>query len=327
MRQTKTALITGIAGQDGYYLTKLLKSKGYHVVGLVSNRGNLDRIQSMSIFNDTEIRTVDYRERENISEILRYFQPDEIYNLVAASSVGMSFKQPFETSQLTALVPVTILESIKSSPLLRETRFYQASSSEMFGSSKNAQPNNEASPFVPASPYAFSKLFAHQMCNLYRNAYQIFISCGILFNHESPMRSEQFVSRKISRGVAMIANGKLDRIELGDVDIRRDWGFAGDYVNAMWMMLQQDEPGDFVIATGRSNSLREFVQQALLHAHLKGDVTDYVKLTDELKRPSEINVNFGDYSKAKAKLGWQPEITFSELIKMMVDYDMAIESK
>lgn len=321
----KTAIITGITGQDGRFLSKLLLAKSYHVIGLVA----IDRIgkidEMLDEFMNIEIRGVDFKDSDNLLKAIEDYSPDELYNLVAASSVKYSFDNPFETVEITAMTPIRILEVLRRNSRLKDLRFYQASSSEMFGNSIISK-KSEKSEFLPSSPYAIAKLFAHQTCQVYRKAYGMFISCGILFNHESFYRSEDFVSRKISRQVARIATGKSEKITLGSLTPFRDWGFAGDYVEAMWLMLQHDVPDDFIIASGKPHSVLEFASEALRVAGLQGDPRSYIETDSKLTRPLEIAANWGDATKAKDELGWEPKVSFEELVKMMVLRDIEIES-
>jgi len=321
----KTAIITGVTGQDGRFLSKLLLEKGYRVVGLVSPdrmRPDIDWTENVS---QVELRAVDFNDSKALSDVITEVQPDEFYNLVAASSVRFSFDHPFETAQITAIAPVRILEVLRKIKSMNNIKFYQASSSEMFGNS-TVNRKNEESEFHPASPYAVSKLFAHQTCQMYKNAYGMFISCGILFNHESSLRSERFVSRKISREVARIATGKKEKMVLGSITPRRDWGFAGDYVEAMWLMLQNESPENYVIASGKTHSVFDFAATALLAAGLTGDPMEYIETDAKLVRPLEIENSWGDATKAAVELGWRPKVSFQELIVMMVENDIKLES-
>ena len=322
----KKALITGVSGQDGQLLTELLLSKDYKVVGLIS-KGRISRLNA-NVFShkNFQIKEVNYESSVDFENILQSFAPNEIYNLVAASSVKFSFENPFETAQITAMVPIRILESLRKVSKVEQIRFYQASSSEMFGNG-TLEKKSEDSQFKPASPYAVSKLFAHQACQMYRDAYGMFVSCGILFNHESSLRSEQFVSRKISMEVARIAVGQKKKMTLGALHPRRDWGFAGDYVDAMWRMLQQERPDDFVIATGRAHSVFELASLALKAAGLEGDPMKYIETDTSLTRPLEINGTYGDASKAREVLNWVPTVQFDELVKNMVLHDIDLVSR
>lgn len=321
----KTAIITGITGQDGRFLAEFLLIKGYRVVGLVSP----DRIRHdeewENSFSQVELLALDFNDSKALSRVIMEVQPDEFYNLVAASSVKYSFDHPFETAQITAMVPVRILEILRHIKAKKDVRFYQASSSEMFGNSAGSA-KTEESAFSPTSPYAASKLFAHQTCQIYKNAYEMFISCGILFNHESSLRSEKFVSRKISREVARIATGKKEKMVLGSLTPRRDWGFAGDYVEAMWLMLQRESPENYIIATGKSHSVFDFAVTALRAAGLTEDPMSYIVTDPTLVRPLEIETSWGDATKAHMEMGWKPKISFEKLVGMMVEHDIKLES-
>jgi GDPmannose 4,6-dehydratase len=322
----RTAVITGVTGQDGRFLSELLLSKGYRVVGLVSH----DRMGRDAEWNRNssavELVAVDFNDSGQLSRAITDAQPQEFYNLVAASSVKYSFDYPFETAQITAMAPVRILEVLRHIDTMKNIRFYQASSSEMYGNGL-ASRKNEESEFRPTSPYAVSKLFAHQTCQMYKNAYGMFISCGILFNHESSFRSEKFVSRKISSEVARIATGKKKKMTLGALTPRRDWGFAGDYVEAMWLMLQHEKPENYVIASGQSHSVLDFATTALRIAGLTEDPMSYIENDPSLVRPLEIRASWGDATKAKEELGWQPKVSFEKLVEMMVTNDINMESK
>ena len=321
----RTAVITGVTGQDGRFLAELLLKKGYNVVGLVSpDRLKLDDDLASS-FSKVELRAVDFNDSVALSRVIAEVQPDEFYNLVAASSVKYSFDHPFETAQITAMAPVRILEVLRHIRSTKQIKFYQASSSEMFGNGPSSG-KTEASEFFPTSPYAVSKLFAHQSCQMYKNAYGIFVACGILFNHESSYRSEKFVSRKISREVARIATGKKDKMVLGSLTPRRDWGFAGDYVEAMWLMLQHESPENYIIASGKSHSVFDFAAVALRCAGLTGDPMNYIEIDPTLVRPLEIEATWGDSTKARTELGWQPKVSFEKLVEMMVAHDIELES-
>jgi GDPmannose 4,6-dehydratase len=320
----RTAIVTGVTGQDGRFLADFLLNKGYRVVGLVSVDRIVQGADWIQNYSEVELLAVDFNDSISLSEAITKIRPDEFYNLAAASSVKYSFEHPFETAQITAMTPVRILEILRGTNTLSNVKFYQASSSEMFGNGLTGQ-KNEESEFFPTSPYAVSKLFAHQTCQMYRKAYGMFISCGILFNHESSLRSEKFVSRKITRDVARISTGKKEKIVLGSLTPRRDWGYAGDYVEAMWLMLQHESPEDFVIASGKSHSVFDFAAAAIKAAGLQGDPLDYIDTDSNFKRPLEIDATWGDASKAKRELGWQPKIGFEELIKKMVAFDLNLE--
>ncbi len=325
MADRKKALITGITGQDGSYLAEFLLSKGYDVYGIKrrSSSFNTQRIDHLYKDEHEEGPKVhmlfgDLSDSSCINHIIRTVKPDEIYNLAAQSHVRVSFDIPEYTADVTALGALRIFEAIREAGL-NHTRVYQASSSEMFGNAPEV-PQNENTPFNPMSPYAASKVFAYHMARNYRIAYNMFISNGILFNHESPRRGETFVTRKITRGVAMIKLGLAKKLYLGNLDAKRDWGYAPEYVEAMWMMLQHDEPDDFVIATGETHTVKEFVERAF--DIVKLDWKKYVEIDKRYFRPSEVNVLLGDYSKAKRILGWEPRVSFDELVEIMVNADI-----
>jgi GDPmannose 4,6-dehydratase len=318
----KKALITGISGQDGSYLAELLLSKGYEVHGLVRrsssfNTERLDRIYQDPHVDDYRLRLVygDLDDGSSLASVVTKIKPDEIYNLAAQSHVRVSFDVPEYTVSSIALGTLRLLEAMRE--LGNGCRFYQASSSEMYGSS--APPQSESTPFQPRSPYACAKVFAHQLCQNYRDAYGLFISCGILFNHESPRRGIPFVTRKITRAAARIKHGLEKKIFLGNLDARRDWGFAGDYVEAMWLMLQAEKPDDYVIATGESYSVRDVLDVAF--GTLGLDWQAHVEIDPRYFRPTEVDHLRGDSSKARAALGWTPKVDFRSLITMMVQSD------
>jgi GDPmannose 4,6-dehydratase len=320
----KKAIITGVTGQDGSYLAELLLGKGYEVHGVVRRSSSFNTERLDDIYQDPHVP--DYRLRlhygdlddaSSLVHLIKRVEPDEIYNLGAQSHVRVSFDVPEYTASTVGLGTLRLLEGLRE--LGAKCRFYQASSSEMFGSSP--PPQNEQTPFSPRSPYACAKVFAHQLCQNYRDAYGLFISCGILFNHESPRRGIPFVTRKITRTAARIKHGLEQKLFLGNLDAKRDWGFAGDYVEAMWMMLQQDKPDDFVIATGESHSVRELLDVAF--GVLELDWKNYVEIDPRYFRPTEVDHLHGDSSKARAKLGWKPKVGFRELIEMMVRADEA----
>ena len=317
-----TALITGITGQDGSYLAELLIAKGYEVHGLVRRSSSMSRARLASLHHGeagdrVELHYGDLDEPLGLVRMLERVQPDEIYHLAAQSHVQVSFELPDYTGSVTGLGTLRLLEALRITGL--PARFYQASSSEMFGSAP--PPQNESTPFHPRSPYALAKVYAYWATVNYREAYGIFASNGILFNHESPRRGENFVTRKITKGVAAISAGRQEKLHLGNLDARRDWGFAGDYVDAMWRMLQHDQPDDFVVATGESHSVRDFCQLAF--ARLGLDYADHVVIDDRLFRPAEVDYLHGDASKADRELGWVPATTFEDLVSMMVDADVA----
>ncbi|MGB9804035.1 GDP-mannose 4,6-dehydratase, partial [Desulfofundulus sp.] len=314
----KRALITGITGQDGSYLAEFLLEKGYMVYGLVrrSSTGNLERIKHLE--KDLRLIPGDLTDQNSLVAALVEAEPDEVYNLAAQSFVGVSWQQPLHTAQVTALGVTRMLEAIRT--VNPRIRFYQASSSEMFGRVRET-PQSERTPFYPRSPYGVAKVYGHYITVNYRESYGLFACCGILFNHESPRRGLEFVTRKVSDGVARIKLGLARELRLGNLESRRDWGYAGDYVRAMWLMLQQDEPDDYVIATGETHSVRELVEIAFSHAGL--DWQKYVVVDPRLYRPAEVDLLQGDYSKARSKLGWEPRVSFPELVRMMVDADLA----
>jgi len=317
----KRALITGITGQDGFHLTELLQSKGYKIFGLLNGQRNSRVLEFSNKFPDVEMLEGDLTDFSSLMRAIDISKPDELYNLGAISFVGLSFKQPELTANVTGLGPLRLLEAIRTLGAEKEIKFYQASSSEMFGKVLQV-PQNEATPFYPRSPYGVAKVYAHQICVNYRESYGMHVSCGILFNHEGEYRGEEFVTRKITKSVAQIAQGKLDKIRLGTLEPKRDWGYAGDYVEAMWLMMQQQTPDDYVIATGKTHSVRDFLITALAVADLKGEPEDYVIIDKTLKRPSEVDLLIGDATKARNKLGWKPEVDFTQLVSKMVNFDL-----
>ncbi len=328
----KKALITGVSGQDGAYLSKLLLEKGYHVIGgdrrAASN--TFWRLKKLNILEDIEIINLDISEFSNIFNVIKKHKPNEFYNLAAQSFVGSSFDLPIVTSDSTAIGTTRILESLKL--LSSKTKFYQASSSEMFGKVSHS-PQNENTPFYPRSPYAVSKVYSHLMTVNYREAYNMHCSCGILFNHESPLRGESFVTRKIVMALTRIANNLQNVLEIGNLDAKRDWGFAGDYVEAMYLMLQQKKPDDYVIATGKTYSVRSFIEKVckILDIKIKWKFKGVkevgvdkkknkivVKVNPKFYRPAEVDYLLGDCSKAKRKLNWRPKHNLDQLVEMMV---------
>ncbi|MEJ5307233.1 MAG: GDP-mannose 4,6-dehydratase [candidate division WOR-3 bacterium] len=313
----KKAIITGITGQDGSYLAEFLLSLGYEVYGMVrrSSTENFERIEHIK--DKIKFYHADLLDFSSLIEMVDEIRPDEIYNLAAQSFVPTSWKQPILTGEFTALGVTRLLEAIKL--VDKRIRFYQASSSEMFGKVLEI-PQKETTPFYPRSPYGVAKVYGHFITVNYRESYGIFACSGILFNHESPRRGREFVTRKISEGVAKIKLGLQDKLYLGNLEAKRDWGFAGDYVKAMYMMLQQDNPSDYVIATGETHSVREFVRLAFERVGL--DYEKYVVIDKDLFRPAEVDQLVGDYSKAKKILGWEPTVSFKELVNMMVDSDL-----
>jgi GDPmannose 4,6-dehydratase len=322
----KKALITGITGQDGIHLTKFLTDKGYRIAGVVSGQKNPRAKFIIESFPGTEIFEGDLTDISSIMAILEVFQPDEVYNLGAISFVGLSFKQPELTANVTGLGVLRLLEAIRKLNLEKKVKVYQASSSEMFGKVRET-PQNELTPFYPRSPYGVAKTFAHYTCVNYRESYGMFISCGILFNHEGEYRGHEFVTRKITQNVAKIKLGVQKSFKLGNIESKRDWGYAGDYVQAMWLMLQQDQPSDYVIATGKTYSVRDFLELTIQIAELPGKIEDYVEYDLALTRPSEVDLLIGDASKARSELGWTPPTTFRELVTKMYENDFFLESK
>ncbi len=321
---SKRALITGITGQDGSYLAELLLSKGYEVHGIIRrastfNTGRLDHLYTDPHQSSTRLMLHygDLSDASGISRLLAKVEPHEIYNLAAQSHVRVSFDCPEYTTDITATGAVRILEAIRETGM--KPRFYQASSSEMYGLVQ-AVPQSETTPFYPRSPYACAKLYAHWVTVNYRESYGLHASSGILFNHESPRRGETFVTRKITRAVAHILLGLQDKLYLGNLDSKRDWGYAKEYVEAIWLMLQQDQPDDYVIATNETHSVKEFLEVAFAHVGL--DWKKYVEIDAKYFRPAEVDLLIGDYSKAKKKLGWEPKTKFEELTKLMVDEDV-----
>lgn len=320
------ALITGITGQDGSYLAELLLSKDYEVHGLIrrSSSFNTDRIDH--IYVDPHEKGVrfflhygDLNEGGQISNLIYNIQPDEIYHLGAQSHVRVSFEMPEYTGDITGLGTTRILEAIRRSGI--KTKFYQASSSEMFGDAP--APQSEETPFRPRSPYAAAKVYSYWMVRNYRDGYSMFASNGILFNHESPRRGETFVTRKITRGIVNILAGKQEVLYLGNLEAKRDWGYAPEYVEAMWLMLQQESPDDFVIGSGEAHSVKDFLQEAFGYVDL--DWREYVKIDQRYFRPTEVEFLFADPSKASERLGWEPKVTFQDLVRIMIDADLELE--
>jgi GDPmannose 4,6-dehydratase len=313
----KRALVTGVTGQDGSYLAEFLLSKGYEVLGMVRRTStvNFDRIHHLQ--DEITIVQGDLLDQMSLFDILQEYRPQEVYNLAAQSFVPTSWKQPVLTGEFTALGVTRVLEAIRI--VDPEIRFYQASSSEMFGKVQEV-PQNEKTPFYPRSPYGVAKVYGHWITVNYRESYDLFACSGILFNHESPRRGLEFVTHKVTYGAARIKLGLDDELRLGNLESRRDWGYAGDYVQAMWLMLQQDEPDDYVIATGETHSVQRLCEAAF--GCLDLDWRKYVVSASEFFRPAEVDLLVGDASKAQAKLGWEPSVGFKELIQMMVDADM-----
>jgi GDPmannose 4,6-dehydratase len=318
----KKALITGITGQDGSYLAELLIEKGYDVYGLIRRLStpNISRINH--ILDKINLVEADLTDQSSLNIAMKDIQPDEVYNLAAQSFVGTSWNQPVLTGDVTGMGAVRLLEAVRH--FCKDAKVYQASSSEMFGKVQE-MPQSENTKFYPRSPYGCAKVYAYWMCINYRESYNMHVSNGILFNHESPRRGMEFVTRKITDGVARIYHGLTKEIYLGNLDAKRDWGYAGDYVIAMWQMLQLEVPGDYVIATGESHSVREFVELAFNEVGLNWE--GYVKVDPKLFRPAEVDYLVGDYSKAKSVFGWEPDVKFEELVKMMVKADVESLSK
>jgi GDPmannose 4,6-dehydratase len=314
----KTALITGITGQDGSYLAEFLLEQGYQVVGMVrrSSTVNFGRIEHIQ--DQLTLVQGDLLDQTSLIDLMREHKPDEIYNLAAQSFVPVSWKQPVLTGEFTALGVTRMLEAMRSA--VPEARFYQASSSEMFGKVREV-PQSETTPFHPRSPYGVAKVYGHWITVNYRESYNLFACSGILFNHESPRRGLEFVTRKVTYGAAQIKLGLAEKLHLGNLESRRDWGYAGDYVKAMWMMLQQDQPDDYVVGTGETHSVRELCEVAFGYAGL--DWEKAVVSDPEFYRPAEVDLLVSDPAKARRVLGWNPEVTFVDLIEMMVDADLA----
>ena len=318
----KRALITGITGQDGSYLAEFLLTKGYEVIGMVrrSSTVNFERIRHIQ--DKVTLVSGDLLDQGSLINILREHRPQEVYNLAAQSFVPTSWQQPVFTGEVTALGVTRVLEAIRT--VDPEIRFYQASSSEMFGKVREA-PQRETTPFYPRSPYGVAKVYGHWITVNYRESYGLFAVSGILFNHESPRRGLEFVTRKVTYHVAKIKLGLTDKVALGNLDSKRDWGFAGDYVRAMWLMLQQDRPDDYVVGTGETHSVQQLCEAAFSHVGL--DWRDYVVQDPRFMRPAEVDLLVADPSKAKRTLGWEPEVSFEQLIGMMVDADIALLKK
>jgi GDPmannose 4,6-dehydratase len=325
----KKALVTGVTGQDGSYLAELLLEKGYEVHGIIRRSSSFNTGRVMHIFKEVQEPGVglnlhygDLADASCVEKLLDAIEPDEVYNLGAQSHVRVSFDEPIYTADVVAIGALRILEAIKNVGATRHVRFYQASSSEMFGMVREI-PQSETTPFHPRSPYGCAKVYAFWQTVNYREAYGMHASNGILFNHESPRRGETFVTRKITRGVARILKGEMDKLYLGNLDAKRDWGYAKDYVEAMWLMLQQDQPEDFVIATGETRSVRDFLERAFGLVGLKWD--EYVEIDPRYFRPSEVDLLVGDPTKAKEKLGWTARTSFDELVLIMMRADLAAE--
>ncbi|NSX01013.1 GDP-mannose 4,6-dehydratase [bacterium] len=335
----KKALITGITGQDGAYLAQHLLKEGYEVYGAARRNSNYntERLEILGVDKDVKIKEFELLEETNIRNVIESVKPDEVYNLGAQSFVGASFDTPLYTAEVTGLGTLRVLEAIRS--ISPETKFYQASSSEMFGKVMET-PQNEETPFYPRSPYGVAKVYSHFITMNYRESYNIFGCCGILFNHESPLRGNEFVTKKISKAIARIKKGKQDQLVLGNLDAKRDWGFAGDYVEAMHLMLQSEKPDDYVVSTGETHSVREFVEVTLNHAGIdfewSGEGVDTVAIakdsgkkivvcSKDFYRPAEVDLLLGDCSKATKELGWKPKTKFESLAEMMIKYELNLD--
>ncbi len=326
---TKRALITGITGQDGSYLTEFLLGRGYEVHGVIRRSSSFNTERIDHLYQDPHVderRLVlhygDLTDGSALSRLLREVQPLEVYNLAAQSHVAVSFDVPEYTGSVTGLGAIRLLEAIRATGV--ETRFYQASTSELFGKVRES-PQNEDTPFYPRSPYAAAKCYAYWVTVNYREAFGIYAVNGILFNHESERRGETFVTRKITRAVGRIKHGLQDKLFLGNLEAKRDWGYAPDYVESMWLMLQQDKPEDYVVATGETHTVREFMEHAFDHAGL--DWRKHTEIDKRYMRPTEVDMLLGDATKAREKLGWTPKVTFDELVRLMVDADMAVAAR
>jgi GDPmannose 4,6-dehydratase len=312
----RKAFITGITGQDGSYLAEILLEKGYEVFGMVRRSSSFNTARIDHIFGDIELVFGDLCDGSVLNQLMRTIRPDEVYNLGAQSHVRVSFDIPEYTADTDAMGTLRLLDAIREEGV--QARFYQASSSEMFGKAREI-PQTEETPFHPRSPYGVSKVFSYWITRNYREAYGMFAVNGILFNHESPRRGPTFVTRKITRAVGGILRGEQSELRLGNLEAKRDWGYAKEYMEGAWLMLQADEPDDFVLATGETHSVAEFLEEAFGYAGL--DWRDYVQIDERYYRPAEVDVLIGDYSKAKEKLGWEPNVRFKELVRMMVDAD------
>ena len=319
------ALITGITGQDGHHLTKFLLGKGYKIFGLVNGQRNFNEISFVEKFPEVQLIRGDLADFSSLISVMKLSQPDEVYNLGAISFVGMSFQQPELTANITGLGTLRLLEAVRSCNLEESVKFYQASSSEMFGKVLET-PQTEKTPFYPRSPYGVAKTFAHYSCVNYREAYNMHVSSGILFNHEGEYRGYEFVTRKITSNLAKIKLGKIKKFSLGSLDPKRDWGYAGDFVEAMWLMTQHKTADTFVISTGVTHSVREFIQIALQKVGLDGDIEKYIDFDKNMIRPSEVDLLVGDSTKAFAELGWKPKTDLNKLIEIMIENDLRIES-
>ena len=326
--QLKRALVTGITGQDGGHLAELLHGQGYEVYGLMRGQRNSRRQAFESQFPYVHLIEADLMDQTSLINAVIVSQPDEVYNLAAISHVGYSFRNPQLTADVTGKGVLNLLEAVRVAGRADTVRFYQASTSEMFGGLDYNRPGkgyNEDSPFHPRSPYGVAKLYGHWIARNYRESYGIFVSCGILFNHEGERRGIEFVTRKITNAVARISLGKQDFVTLGDLWPKRDWGYAGDYVRGMWLMLQQDQPGDYVLATGEAHSIEDFLTLAFQEVGIS-DWRPYVKQDPEFMRPAEVDILLGDPSKAERELGWSRDVDFSGLVRLMVRHDLQVES-
>ena len=312
----RKAFITGITGQDGSYLAELLLEKGYEVYGMVRRSSSFNTARIDHIFGEIELVFGDLSDGSSLNQLLRTIRPDEVYNLGAQSHVKVSFEIPEYTADIAGLGTLRLLDAIREEGV--RCRFYEAGSSEMFGLVREV-PQTEETPFHPRSPYSVGKVFGYWITRNYREAYGMYAVSGILFNHESPRRGPTFVTRKITRAIGAILRGEQDELRLGNLDAKRDWGYARDYMDGAWRMLQADEPDDYVLATGETHSVREFLEEAFGYAGL--DWQQYVRLDERYLRPAEVDLLIGDYSKARAKLGWEPTVRFPELVRMMVDAD------
>jgi GDPmannose 4,6-dehydratase len=312
----RKAFITGITGQDGSYLAEILLEKDYDVYGMVRRSSSFNTARVDHIFSEIELVFGDLADGSVLNQLMRTIRPDEVYNLGAQSHVRVSFDVPEYTADVDAMGTLRLLDAIREEGV--DCRFYQASSSEMYGN-VHETPQSEETPFYPRSPYGVAKVFGYWITRNYREAYGMYATNGILFNHESPRRGPTFVTRKITRAVGAILRGEQDELRLGNLDAKRDWGYARDYMEGAWRMLQADEPDDYVLATGETHSVEEFLDEAFGHADL--DWREYVKIDERYFRPSEVDLLIGDYSKARDKLGWEPTVRFQELVRMMVDAD------
>ena len=329
-----TALITGITGQDGSYLAELLLAKGYEVHGIIRRSSTFSTERIDHIYQDPHqsgkrlnLHYGDLTDANCLARLVARIKPSEVYNVGAQSHVKVSFEQPIYTGDATGVGAAKLLEAVREThyATCQEIRCYHASTAEMFGGMPESAPQSESTPFHPRSPYGVAKLCAHWLTINYRESYNLHASCGILFNHESPRRGETFVTRKITRAVGRIKHGLQDKLFLGNLDAKRDWGFAGDYVEQMWLMLQQDTPDDYVVATGETHTVREFCEAAFGRVGL--DYNDYVEIDPRYFRPAEVDLLLGDPTKAKEKLGWQPKVGFTELVEMMVDADLNLAAR